>query len=380
MRHGIPGLFGVIVSSLLLAPATPAAAQQPDTQLTQNLKKLSIEELTQLDITTASRRVEPLAQVAAAVSVLRGEDLRRAGVTSLAEALRLAPTDLGRARRQRTCAISARGFNILDREQDARADRRPHRLLAALLPAPSGQRQDVLLADIDRIEVIRGPGGAVWGANAVNGVINIITKSAADTTGVQVLLGGGTEERRDRDSRNTASRARVRLSRLRQVARAGRRRPVGWSGCRRRGEVRPGRFPHRVKGRSRDSWLVQGDAYGGREGLTINPDTHVDGGNVMGRWARRFSPTSNFKAQVYFDHIYRRVYAQLHDVRNTIDVDAQQQLIAGRHDLLFGGDFRVSKGTRPAMHRSISIRRARSTPSAACSRRISWRSSPGGSR
>ena len=106
-----------------------------------------------------------------------------------------------------------------------------------------------------------------------------------------------------------------------------------------------GGFRIESRGRSRDAWLVQGDAYGGREGLFNHPDTHVSGGNVMGRWGRTFSADANFQAQVYYDHVYRRVFEQLRDVRDTVDVDTQQQFIAGRHDLLVGAGFRVSKGT-----------------------------------
>lgn len=329
---------------LALTVVPSASAQSPDTPLTQNLKKLSIEELTQLDITTASRRVEPLAQVAAAVSVLRGEDLRRAGVTNLAEALRLADgIDVARADNG-TWAISTRGFNISTANKilvliDGRT------VYSPLFAGTFWSVQDIPLSDIDRIEVTRGPGGAVWGANAVNGVVNVITKSASETTGATILLGAGTEER---------GIAAVQFGRS---ARAFDYRVYGKFRARDGGvlatgvdaddPVQYGQGGFRIESKvsSRDSWLVQGDAYGGREGLTVNPDSHVGGGNVMGRWGRRFSPTSNFKAQAYYDHVYRRVYAQLRDVRDTVDTDAQQQVIAGRHDLLFGGGFRVSKGT-----------------------------------
>jgi iron complex outermembrane receptor protein len=97
-------------------------------------------------------------------------------------------------------------------------------------------------------------------------------------------------------------------------------------------------------GTSRDTWLVQGDAYGGREGLFDHPDTHVDGANVMARWDRRFSPSSSFRAQAWFDHVYRRVYQQVRDVRDTVDVDLQQHFVAGRHEVVFGGNVRVSSG------------------------------------
>jgi iron complex outermembrane receptor protein len=98
------------------------------------------------------------------------------------------------------------------------------------------------------------------------------------------------------------------------------------------------------RGTSRDSWLVQRDAYAGREGLFDHPDTHVDGANVMSRWERRFSPTSAFRAQAYFDHVYRRVYQQVRDVRDTVDLDLQQQFVTGRHHLVFGGNARASRG------------------------------------
>jgi iron complex outermembrane receptor protein len=137
--------------------ATAAAAQTTPEQLAQNLKKLSIEELTQLDITTASRRIEPLARVAAAVSVIRGEDIRRAGVANLPEALRLADgIAVGRADNE-TWAISTRGFNISTANKllvliDGRT------VYSPLFAGTFWSVQDLPLASIDRIEVIRGPG------------------------------------------------------------------------------------------------------------------------------------------------------------------------------------------------------------------------------
>ena len=98
------------------------------------------------------------------------------------------------------------------------------------------------------------------------------------------------------------------------------------------------------RGGARDAWLVQGDAYGGREGVFQLPDTHVAGGNVMTRWQRRFSAASLFRAQAYFDHVYRRVYGQVRDERDTVDVDVQQQAVAGRHQLVVGGNVRASHG------------------------------------
>ena len=328
---------------LVLMAGTTAAAQDPEAQLAQNLKRLSIEELTQLDITIASRRVEPLAQVAAAVSVIRGEDIRRAGATTLAEALRLADGIAVARADNTTWAISTRGFNITTANKllvliDGRT------VYSPLSAGTFWSVQDVPLADIDRIEVIRGPGGAVWGANAVNGVVNIVTKPAAETKGVQLLVAGGTEERAivtaqygDRIGRNdyrVYGKYRARDGQI--IA----------PGLDANDAVHTGQAGFRLESPrdGRNWWLLQGDAYGGREGLFNAPDTHVAGGNVMGRWGRSFSHEGQFRAQAYYDHVYRRVFQQLRDVRNTIDVDAQHQARFGRHGLIVGGNVRASRG------------------------------------
>jgi iron complex outermembrane receptor protein len=187
----------MVLLSLMVAVA-PAAARQrpspspPDGQVAQDLKRLSIEELAELDVTSVSRRVERLAQTAAAVSVVRQDDIRRTGVALLPEALRLADgIDVARSD-GRTWNITARGFNIVTTNKllvlmDGRT------LYSPLFSGTFWDVHDPVLADLDRIEVIRGPGGSVWGANAVNGVINIISKSAADTRGAHVVIAGGTE-------------------------------------------------------------------------------------------------------------------------------------------------------------------------------------------
>jgi iron complex outermembrane receptor protein len=318
-------------------------AQQPDPLLSQNLKRLSIEELTQLDITTASRRIEPLAQVAAAVSVIRGEDIRRAGVANLAEALRLADgIEVARVNNG-TWAISTRGFNISTANKllvliDGRT------VYSPLYAGTFWSVQDVPLANIDRIEVIRGPGGAVWGANAVNGVVNIITKKAADTKGFQAVLGAGTEERTvataqyggggERFDYRVYGKYRLRDAQALETGETADN-PVKYG----QGGVRV-----ESRGAARDFWLLQGDAYAGREGLFNRPDAHVSGSNLMGRWGRRFSGDNQLRAQVYFDHVYRRVVNQFREVRNTVDVELQQQLTAGRHSLVVGGGWRGSNG------------------------------------
>ena len=146
------------------------------------LKKLSLEQLLDLEVTSVSRRPEKLSETASAIQVITQEDIRRSGATSLPEALRLASNLQVAQVDSRQWAISARGFNnTLANKLLVMIDGR-----AVYTPLYAGvfwEVQHVLLEDVDRIEVVSGPGGTLWGANAVNGVINIITKSAKDTQG-----------------------------------------------------------------------------------------------------------------------------------------------------------------------------------------------------
>src|SRR5213080_4388712 len=177
----------------LICFAPPGLAQQPDSSLSaEALKKLSIEELMNLQVTSVSKRPERLSQTASAIQVITQEDIRRSGASSLAEALRLA-TNLQVAQvDSRQWAISARGFNSTTANKllvliDGRTVYTP------LYSGVFWDVQDIPLWDVDRIEVISGPGATLWGANAVNGVINIITKRAQDAQGLYVSGGGGTE-------------------------------------------------------------------------------------------------------------------------------------------------------------------------------------------
>src|SRR5258706_1882398 len=173
------------------------AAALPELQLAQAspaaLSQLSLEELAEIEVLSVSRRPERLADAAAAVHVITRDDIRRSGVVSLPEALRLGPNLQVAPVTSNSYAISARGFN----KESA------NKLLVMIdgrsvyTPLHSGgfwDAQDLVLADIERIEVVSGPGGTLWGANAVNGVINIVTRSAKDTTSTLVPPEAGTDE------------------------------------------------------------------------------------------------------------------------------------------------------------------------------------------
>src|ERR1700704_3436080 len=168
-----------------------AWAAEPDPR---DLADLSIEELSNIEITSVSKRAEPLSGAAASVFVITAEDIRRSGVTSLPEALRLAPNLQVAQVSASGYAISARGFNSSSANKllvliDGRSVYTP------LFAGVFWDVQDVVLEDVERIEVISGPGGTLWGTNAVNGVINVITRSAKNTQGGLVAAGTGNRER-----------------------------------------------------------------------------------------------------------------------------------------------------------------------------------------
>ena len=340
----VPIIFLLFI--LVLTPHA-ASAQQPGTRVAA-LKSLSLEELASLDVTTAGRRLQSIADVAAAVSVITAEDLRRSAATSLAEALRLAD-GLNVARFDgRTWAVSARGFNITTSNKmltmmDGRS------LWTPLFSGVLWDEHDVLMADIERIEVVRGPGGTLWGANAMNGVVNIVTRPATDTLGTYGVVTLGSEDRLvagirhgRRIGENGAWRAFAKMSFLDGNRFANgdaahdpqQRAVVGARADWRRGD---------------STFVLQGDAYGGRLGLADREDTEIHGGYVRGAWTRAFSPRSSLQVQAVADYSSRIVPLQFEEQRLAAQIDAQQRLTRGRHDLMFGGNVDVTRDeTQPS--------------------------------
>jgi iron complex outermembrane recepter protein len=320
------------LNSVLAQTPPPAAAPSP-----QSLKKLSIEELMDLEVTSVSRRPEKLSETAAAVQVITSEDIRRSGATTLPEVLRLASNLHVAQVESSQWAISARGFNnTLANKMLVLIDGR-----SVYTPLHAGvfwEIQDLLLADIERIEVISGSGATLWGANAVNGIISITTKRAQDTPGFLVETGSGSQPRSFINFRYGG-----------RFGSNGHYRMYGKAFGRDRTTFSNGRAAddrwHLGQGGFRLDWqksrvnkfTVQGDFYDGQLNGLNDQDTDVKGGNVLARWSREFSDRSDMSLQLYYDQTHRSIPASFAEDLTTYDVDFQHRLKLGeRNDLVWG--------------------------------------------
>src|SRR6202011_5576726 len=184
-----------ILLNFLLSPMAPiqnSRAQTVDASKAapKNLKQLSLEQLGNLEVTTVSKEPVEIQRTAAAIYVLTQEDIRRSGATSIPEVLRLVPGVEVAQINSSNWAVGIRGFgNSFSKSVLVLIDGRS--VYTPLFAGVNWKLQNVMLEDVDRIEVIRGPGGTIWGTNAVNGVINIITKNSRDTRGTLISAGGG---------------------------------------------------------------------------------------------------------------------------------------------------------------------------------------------
>lgn len=304
-----------------------------------SLKRLTLEELMDLDVTSVSRWRERVSSAASAVQVITGEDLRRSGVTSLPDALRLAAGVVVARQNAAGYAISTRGFvstaaNKLLVLIDGRS------IYTPLFAGVFWEVQDVLIADIDRIEVIRGPGAAMWGSNAVNGVINVITRAAGDTPGTLGELGSGNEQIGYATVRYGGREGSAHYRVYGKYAYVdGQRRS---SGADAHDPQRHGQGGFRVDGglSPTQSYTLQGDVYSGRFGLNDRPDIEAWGGNVLGRWNWTSDATREWHVQAYYDRTHRLVPRQFEEDRSTVGVELQHRVRdLARHDLLVGAAY-----------------------------------------
>jgi iron complex outermembrane recepter protein len=330
-------LIGLTLAACLL-PTAQAAAQS-----TSALKNLSVDELLNLRVTSVSKRSEPLSDAAASILVLTAETIRRSGATTLPEALRLAP-NLQVARIDTVqYAISARGFNnAIGNKLLVLIDGR-----TVYTPLYSGvfwDQQDIMLEDVDRIEIITGPGATLWGANAVNGVINVITRSASDTTGALVVAGAGANERSGAARFGTD----VGSGAIRFYAKY-----ADWdhttltAGDAALDDWKRAQVGFRSDWDMGDStFTFQGDAYDGNSqdrgviGPFVLGDIAVSGFNLLGRWQRTLSGGSDVQLQMYFDHSSRDDFVFYEPTADILDIDFQQAIAMDAHRIIWGGGYR----------------------------------------
>jgi iron complex outermembrane receptor protein len=318
------------------------------------LKKLSVEELMGLEVTSVSRHPEKLSEVASAVQVITQEDIHRSGASSLPEALRLASNLQVAQVDSRQWAISARGFTSTTANKllvmiDGRTVYTP------LFSGVFWDVQDTFLEDIDRIEVISGPGATLWGANAVNGVINITTKNSKDTQGLFVEGGGGTELRGFGGIRyggELATNLHYRVygkyfDRDSTVLSSGRDATNNWY-------MGQGGFRLDWDASEVNLLTLQGDLYDGRIAQPgTNDDISVSGGNVVGRWSHTITEDSDFKLQFYYDRTHRDIPGTFSEDLDTYDADFQHRFPIGeRNDVVWGLGYRLivdDVGNTPAL-------------------------------
>lgn len=345
----------VLAAVIAAAPGSSHAEAPADVDFT----RLSLEELMDVEVTSVSKRRQRVADAAAAIFVITQEDIRRSGATSVPELLRMAPgVEVARIDANKW-AVSIRGFN----------GRFSGKLLVLIdgrsvySPLFSGvfwDAQDVMLEDVERIEVIRGPGATVWGAKAVNGVINIISKSAKDTQGALISGGVGTQERGFGAARfgGKAGDKVAYRGYVKSFAVADSPVTSGDRGADATQQVRTGlRVDAEPTGR--DLLTLSADLYKQDYGstavtqplitspfsTTFDDNATASGGNVLGRWTRRFSDTSSASLQGYYDR-FQKSEQGLGATVDVADLDFQHEFQPfARNHVVWGLGYRYTRSS-----------------------------------
>jgi len=355
-RISLRKIFGLSV--LLASFATTAHSERPqERQVPQEqLKRLSLEQLADLEVTTVSKAPEQVMKTDAAIYVITQEDIRRAGATTIPAALRLAPgVEVARIDGSKW-AIGIRGFGSrLSRSVLVLIDGRS--VYTTLLAGTYWEVQNVMMEDIDRIEVIRGPGGTVWGPNAVNGVINIITKNSKETQGILVSTGGGNEEQGFLHARYGGS-TKKGLNYRAYAMGFNRGNEFHFDGQNNdRWRAAQGGFRADWARTERDSFTLQGDLYDERAGEKVTATSYtppfsqaatgnalLSGGNILGRWTRNFREGEDIQLQAYYDRTNRHE-PNFGDIRDTVDIDFLHRFYIGsRNHISWGLGARASHG------------------------------------
>ncbi len=347
-------LFGVLLLS--------AASVSLSYATTDDLGVLSIDELLDLDVVSVAKIPEKVSQSPAAVYVITQEALRRSGASTIPEALRMVPGMHVYRINGNKWAVSARGF----------AGRFANKMLvmidgrAVYTPLFSGvfwDVQDTMIEDIEQIEVIRGPGGTLWGANAVNGIINIITKTSADTQGGLLSMETGSHE-----NGTVAARYGGWLDEYTAYRVYGkffdRNNFETTTGDNANDDYHIGRTGFRMDRNlaTGGKLTLQGDAYEGkanqtRTRMTLSPpysykfsdEAQLSGGNLIGRWNHIISSSSDMNLQFYYDHT-QRDEKSFKETRDTVDMDFQHRFaLTLNQEILWGLGYRYNQDNTSAM-------------------------------
>ena len=341
---------GMIVLVLLAGLINECRAEsQAEQKAGEPLKQLSLAQLGDVEVTTASKEPEEVWKTPAAVYVLTNEDIRRSGATSIPEALRLVPgVQVSRIDNDHW-AVGIRGFaDQFSKSMLVMVDGRS--LYTPLFAGVYWALQDgIILEDVERIEVIRGPGGTIWGANAVTGVINIITKRAKDTHGTLASVSGGNIDQGVGGFRYGAGHG---GSFDYRVYGKGFSRGAGFHPDDQRFDTwRMGQMGFRTDWdvRHNDHLTIQGDMYKGGVGETVgygsftppaqiisNQAVAVSGGNLMAKWRHDLRKGSDIQVQAYYDRTYA-IAPHYQETRNTFDLDFIHHLTLGEHHRFIWG-------------------------------------------
>ncbi len=343
-------LFGATtLGTMFFAPHSFALA-------TDNYFELTLEQLLEIEVLSASKKAEPVANAPAAVYVVTNEDIIRSGVTTIPDALRMVPGMQIARSDSNSWAISIRGFNNgLANKLLVLVDGRT--IYNPVFGGVLWEAHNVMLEDVERIEVVRGPGGALWGANAVNGVINIITKHTSDTQGNLTSTVYGNEERGTLSTRQGGTFGsngfyRIYAKGFKQDA--SRKPPTANSDTQQDTYDEWDGFRTGFRADWADQFTLQGDAYRtNSEQLRphfslIAPYAPIkqqliryEGINLLGRWTDKYNDGSQLSIQTYVDWAKRDEPFNFIDDRTTYDLDAQYNLAPlATHNIILGAGFR----------------------------------------
>jgi iron complex outermembrane receptor protein len=326
------------LGSLIVFLTLPSYAATP---ASSNLASLSFEELANIQITSVSKKEERLADAPGSIFVITNEEIHRSGATTLPEALRLAPNLQVARVDARNYAITARGFNgPFENKLLVLIDGRT--VYSPLFSGVFWDAQDVMLEDVERIEVISGPGATLWGANAVNGVINIISRKAGNTQGGLLSAGASSHEKngavRYGGAMENGFNYRVygKYADIDDTKTADGR--STFTGFRR------DQTGFRMDRNDRDGLLtMQGDAYQGSLQQFGTKDIQTTGANLLGRINRKLDDESSLDFQAYVDHTERNQPNAFNEKLDTIDAELQHTLrLAAIHNVIWGGGYRIA--------------------------------------